>query len=115
MVRVEYTQELAARVIRIYDYLRSHTGPSVWDLDHVPVHYHHLGAGYGQPPPASEQAIITLARAEGILIEHVYTAETFGGFVDLVAHISADEPAALIHTGGTPSLFAQFSLFKTID
>ena len=120
LVSVEYGQaELAARVNRIYDDLRTHTGLTVPDLDEVPVHYHmdYLGAGYGQPTVASEQAIVSLARTEGILIEHVYTAKTFAGFVDLIerGHIPADEPAGIIHTGGTPSLFSQFGLFKTIE
>ncbi|WP_245444823.1 1-aminocyclopropane-1-carboxylate deaminase/D-cysteine desulfhydrase [Pseudaminobacter soli (ex Li et al. 2025)] len=119
LVSVEYGQaELAARVNRIYDDLRRHTGLTVPDLENVPVHYHmdYLGDGYGQPTPQSEQAIISLARTEGILIEHVYTAKTFAGFVDLAVrgHIPEDEPACLIHTGGTPSLFSQFGMFKSI-
>lgn len=118
LVSVEYGQaELAARISRIYDDLRHHTKLPVPDLDDVPVHYHmdYLGGGYGQPTSVSEQAIISLARTEGILIEHVYTAKTFAGFTALAqgGQIPADEPACLIHTGGTASLFSQFGMFKS--
>lgn len=120
LVSVEYEQaELEARIRRIYEGIGERTGLSVGGLDQAPLHCHmdHLGGGWGVPTPASEAAIIAFARTEGILVEHVYTAKTCAGFLDLVANgaIPPDEPACLIHTGGTASLFAQREQFRTVS
>jgi len=119
LVSVEYSRaELAARVTRIYDDLRRHTGFDVPDMDRLPVRYHmdHLGAGYGLPTMASEQAILRFARTEGVVLEHVYTGKTFAAFLDLTQSdaLPPGEAACVIHTGGTASLFSQFDLFRTL-
>ncbi|MFV0332676.1 MAG: 1-aminocyclopropane-1-carboxylate deaminase/D-cysteine desulfhydrase [Tropicimonas sp.] len=118
LVSVEYGQaELAARIARICGDLAVHTGFAMPDLDAPGLHYHmgQLGPGYARPTPAAEAALLTLARSEGILLEHVYTAKTFAGFLDCVHNgvIPAGEPACMVHTGGTASLFAQFHLFRS--
>ncbi|WP_306228023.1 pyridoxal-phosphate dependent enzyme [Bosea beijingensis] len=120
LVSVEYEQaELEARIRRIYEGIGQRAGLAVRDLGEAPLHYHmaHLGGGWGVPTPESETAIIAFARTEGILVEHVYTAKTCAGFLDLVADgtIPPDEPACIIHTGGTASLFAQRALFRTVS
>ncbi|WP_293808531.1 pyridoxal-phosphate dependent enzyme [uncultured Bosea sp.] len=120
LVSVEYEQaELEARLQRIYDGIAQRTGLSVGGLDRAPLHYHmdHLGGGWGVPTPEAEAAIVAFARTEGILVEHVYTAKTCAGFLDLVASggIPADEPACIIHTGGTASLFSQREQFRTVS
>ena len=120
LVSVEYEQaELEARLRRIYDGIAQRTGLSVGGLDRAPLHCHmdHLGGGWGVPTPESEAAIVAFARTEGILVEHVYTAKTCAGFLDLVASggIPADEPACILHTGGTASLFSQREQFRTVS
>lgn len=119
LVSVEYgAAELAARTQLIYDGLARHTGfavPGFATLD-VTCHMDWLGAGYGQPTNEAERAILTLARTEGILLEHIYTAKTFAAFLALCTSgvIPAGEAAAMIHTGGVPSLFSQFDLFRSL-
>jgi 1-aminocyclopropane-1-carboxylate deaminase/D-cysteine desulfhydrase-like pyridoxal-dependent ACC family enzyme len=120
LVSVEYGQaELEERTRRIYDGIDQRTGLAVGGFAEAPLHYHmaHLGGGWGVPTPESEAAIVAFARIEGILIEHVYTAKTCAGFLDLVANggIPPDEPACIIQTGGTASLFAQRELFRTVS
>lgn len=120
LVSVEYGQaELEARIRRIYEGIVALTGLAVGGLGQAPLHYHmdHLGGGWGVPTPESEAAIIAFARTEGILVEHVYTAKTCAGFLDLVADgtIPPDEPACVIHTGGTASLFSQREQFQTVN
>ncbi|MFZ5908965.1 MAG: 1-aminocyclopropane-1-carboxylate deaminase/D-cysteine desulfhydrase [Chloroflexota bacterium] len=64
---------------------------------------------YGQPSPGCVQAIHTLARMEGILLDPVYTGKAFGGLLDLMERGSLggrDEPVIFLHTGGLPALFA---------
>lgn len=120
LVSVEYGQaELVARVARIYDGLAAMTRLSVPVIGDLPIHYHmdYLGSGYGQPTPEAEQALLMLAREEGILTEYVYTAKTLAGFIDLTTngHITGHEAACFLHTGGVPSLFSQFNKFQTLD
>ncbi|MGO4170795.1 1-aminocyclopropane-1-carboxylate deaminase/D-cysteine desulfhydrase [Bosea sp. TAF32] len=119
LVSVEYAlTELAGRVRAIYEGLRERTGLDVDSLEAAPLHYHmgYLGDGWGAPTPASEAAILSFARTEGILIEHVYTAKTCACFLERVADggIAGGEPACVLHTGGTAALFSQFSLFRTL-
>ncbi len=64
---------------------------------------------YGQPSRACVDAIHTLARTEGILLDPVYTGKAFGGLLDLMERGSLggrDEPVIFLHTGGLPALFA---------
>lgn len=61
-----------------------------------------IGEGYGMPTPASEEALRTLARTEGIVLDPVYTAKAFAG---LMAHVRegrfrSDETVLFWHTGG---------------
>lgn len=119
-VSVEYGQaELEARIRRIYEGISERTGIRVDRLDQAPLHYHmaHLGGGWGVPTPESEAAMVAFARTEGILVEHVYTAKTCAGFLDLVANgaIPPGEPACILHTGGTASLFSQREQFLTVN
>lgn len=65
-----------------------------------------VGAGYGIPTPAGLDALHTLARKEGILLDPVYTSKALAG---LFAHVRAgrlDGAAIFLHTGGNPALFA---------
>jgi 1-aminocyclopropane-1-carboxylate deaminase/D-cysteine desulfhydrase-like pyridoxal-dependent ACC family enzyme len=116
LVGVEYDQtELASRVRRAYQALAELVGEEapVFDPGHVHYHMDYLGEGYARPTHASEEAILTLARTEGMLLEHIYSAKTFAGFLDLVRRrmFPPTEPVCVIHTGGVPSLFAQFESF----
>lgn len=119
LVSVEYGQaELAARVARIYDGLRSATQLAAPSVEDLPIHYHmdYLGEGYGRPTPEAEKALLMLARAEGILTEYVYTAKTLAGFIDIAGNgcLPAGEASCILHTGGVPSLFSQFDLFRSL-
>ncbi|SDN40861.1 pyridoxal-phosphate dependent enzyme [Ensifer sp. YR511] len=120
LVSVEYGQaELAARVARIYDDLKSNTQLQAPSFEELPIHYHmdYLGDGYGRPSPDAERALIMLARTEGILTEFVYTAKTAAAFLELSenGYIPNDEACCFLHTGGVPSLFSQFDLFRSLD
>ncbi len=71
----------------------------------------HVGRAYGLPTEAGVAAIRTVARAEGILMDPVYTGKAMGA---LFAHIRAgrvpaDRPVVFVHTGGAPALFAYAS------
>jgi D-cysteine desulfhydrase family pyridoxal phosphate-dependent enzyme len=63
---------------------------------------------YGVPSQGCHQAIRLLARAEGILLDPVYTGKAFAGMLDLIekGQLGSDEPIVFLHTGGLPALFA---------
>jgi 1-aminocyclopropane-1-carboxylate deaminase/D-cysteine desulfhydrase-like pyridoxal-dependent ACC family enzyme len=83
-----------------------------------PLHFHpaqvpliegeYCGEAYAIPSPAGEAALRRMARAEGILLDPVYTAKAFAGLLDLVEHklLGDKEPVIFLHTGGNPALFA---------
>lgn len=68
----------------------------------------YLGPGYGLASPEGREALDLLARTEGILLDPVYTAKALAALIDDVrrGRVSDDRPVILIHTGGTPALFA---------
>jgi len=120
LVSVEYGQaELSACVQRAYDSIVKLVGDDAPEFDHARIHYHmgFLGEGYACPTPRGEEAILTFARTEGIVLEHIYTAKTFACFLDFARRhvIPPTEPACVIHTGGVPSLFGQFEEFRAIS
>ena len=65
-----------------------------------------VGEGYGIPTPASLDALRTLARKEGILLDPVYTSKALAGLFAHVRDGRLDGEAIFLHTGGNPALFA---------
>ena len=72
------------------------------------VHDEYVGPGYAIPTPASDEAIRLFARAEGIILDPVYTAKAAAGMVEHVrqGRFRSDQTIVFLHTGGTPALFA---------
>jgi 1-aminocyclopropane-1-carboxylate deaminase/D-cysteine desulfhydrase-like pyridoxal-dependent ACC family enzyme len=68
----------------------------------------YTGSRYGVPSPDGQDAILRLARTEGILLDPVYTGKAFAGLLDLVEKggLGSNEPIIFLHTGGLPALFA---------
>lgn len=68
----------------------------------------YVGERYGIPTPAGLEAIRTVARCEGILLDPVYTSKAMAALID---HIQTgklgkdDEPVVFLHTGGYAALF----------
>lgn len=75
----------------------------------VEVHDGYVGPGYGVPTPAMRDAVVLLARTEGILLDPVYTGKAMAGLIDLVqkGRFRKDEVVVFLHTGGIPALFAE--------
>ena len=65
--------------------------------------------GYEQPNEASTQAILTLARKEGLLIDPVYTGKGFAGMLDYLktGKVPPGSNVVFLHTGGATALFAE--------
>ncbi len=67
----------------------------------------YLGGGYGIVGELEREAIRTMARTEGVLLDPVYTGRAFGGLLDLIRRgaFSRGERVLFWHTGGTAGLF----------
>lgn len=72
------------------------------------IHDDFVGRRYGDPTAACLDAIVRLARTDGLLLDPVYSGKMAAGF--LAHHAMGRRPAGqtivLIHSGGTPALFA---------
>ena len=67
----------------------------------------YIGAGYGQPTRGMEEAVLMLARQEGILLDPVYSGKAMAGLIDLIRKgtIGKGETVVFLHTGGQAGLF----------
>jgi len=68
------------------------------------------GEGWGCPTIQSDRMVFDFPRLEGIFVEKVYTSKTLAGMIDIIKkeRIPVGEGACFWHTGGLPSVFAQF-------
>lgn len=76
-----------------------------------------LGPGYGIPTSAMIEAVRSVARTEGLLLDPVYGGKAFAGLMaDLRGGVFADGSAVLfVMTGGVPGLHAYRSVFDDSD
>ncbi len=75
--------------------------------DEIHVEDGYLGGGYAVISDLERDAIRTMAQAEGILLDPVYTGRAFGGLLDLIQQgtFQPRERVLFWHTGGTGGLF----------
>jgi len=101
--------ELKAQVADLATRTIHHLGRShSFTAGDIRVNADYLGGGYAIMGDLERDAIRLLARAEGILLDPVYTGRAFGGLLDRLRR-GAFEPGQNIlfwHTGGTPALYA---------
>lgn len=81
-----------------------------WDLDitldDIRLFDAYTGEGYGLPSDDGLEAIKTLARSEGLIVDHIYTGKAFAGLLDLSKkEYFGDKNVIFLHTGGSPALF----------
>lgn len=100
--------------------LASHTAarlgrPHTFTANDILVNADYLGGGYGILGDLEREAVTRMARAEGILLDPVYTGRAFGGLLDLLRKgpDSLPKPTSgklqnilFWHTGGQPALYA---------
>ncbi len=77
--------------------------------EQIYVNDQYIGKGYGIPTEADIKAIRIFARAEGILLDPVYTGRAAAGMIDLIQKgiILPETKLLFWHTGGNPALFAE--------
>jgi L-cysteate sulfo-lyase len=74
----------------------------------------YVGDGYGVPTESMNEAVLMLARDEGLLFDPVYSGKGLAGMIDLIRNGSlADGNIVFLHTGGSAALFAYADQLKT--
>ncbi len=97
------------RIATLSQSAATHYGiPCALTPDEVDVREEYYGEGHGVTTIAGRDAVHTVARMEGILLDLTYTGKAMSGLIDLVrkGHFSQSERVVFVHTGGIPSLFA---------
>ena len=79
---------------------------------HVETGY--IGKGYNEPEPRVREAIYTMARHEGILLDPCYTGKMFAGVLSMIKEkkIKLGRQVILVHTGGMPGLYTKAHRIK---
>jgi L-cysteate sulfo-lyase len=82
--------------------------------DAVVANCDYVGPGYGQPTPGMTEAVLMLARLEGVLLDPVYSGKAMAGLIDLIrkGEIGRDETVVFLHTGGAVGLFGYNGVFE---
>jgi D-cysteine desulfhydrase family pyridoxal phosphate-dependent enzyme len=67
----------------------------------------YVGAGYGIPSTQGDEAIESLARTEGLILDPVYTAKAMAALIDWVrkGKLTENDNVMFWHTGGQLALF----------
>ena len=75
----------------------------------------YVGTGYGVPTEAMNEAVLLLARTEGLLFDPVYSGKALAGMIDLVqkGEFSDASNIVFLHTGGSAALFAYLGQLNT--
>ena len=75
--------------------------------DDIIVHDAYLGEAYAKITPQARDAILRVARLEGIFLDPVYTGKAMAGLIDLVEHETFAPGSTILfwHTGGAPGIF----------
>jgi len=101
-------KDFPSSVARLASEVCEHLGESITfaSADVPLVEGTYVGEAYGRPSAAGNAALERLARAEGVLLDPVYTAKAFAGLLGEAQRFGPDEPVVFLHTGGVPALFA---------
>ena len=88
--------------------------PGVVKREQVVANCDYIGQGYGFPAPSTIEAIETLARLEGILLDPVYSGKGMAGLIDLCrkGFFKRGQTIVFLHTGGAAGLFGYTESFN---
>ncbi len=82
--------------------------PGVVGRDDIIADCNYIGPGYGEPTESMNEAVLMLARLEGLLFDPVYSGKALAGMIDYVRSGRFDNASTIVflHTGGAVGLFA---------
>jgi L-cysteate sulfo-lyase len=76
--------------------------------DDIIADCNYIGPGYGEPTESMNEAVLMLARFEGLLFDPVYSGKALAGMIDYVreGRFAKGQKIVFLHTGGSAGLFA---------
>ncbi len=76
--------------------------------DDIVADCNYVGPGYGEPTAGMNEAVLLLARREGLLVDPVYSGKALAGMIDYIraGRFGREQKLAFLHTGGVAALFA---------
>ena len=82
--------------------------PGIVAREDVAANCNYVGDGYGVPTESMNEAVMMLARFEGLLLDPVYSGKGLAGMIDLIRNGEFDDANNIVflHTGGSAALFA---------
>ena len=82
--------------------------PGSVSRDDIVADCNYIGPGYGEPTEAMNEAVLMLARLEGLLFDPVYSGKALAGMIDYIrkGRFGKGEKIVFLHTGGSAGLFA---------
>lgn len=89
--------------------------PGVVQRSDVVANCDYVGEGYGLATESMNDAVMLLARLEGLLFDPVYSGKGLAGMLDLVksGHFAGANNIVFLHTGGVAGLFGYADILKT--
>ena len=81
--------------------------PGVVQREDIVANCDYVGEGYGIPTQAMNDAVMLLARLEGLLFDPVYSGKGLAGMIDLIGkgYFEGARDIVFVHTGGSAGLF----------
>jgi len=82
--------------------------PGAVSREDIVADCNYIGPGYGEPTESMNEAVLMLARLEGLLFDPVYSGKALAGMIDYIREGRFDDTGAIVflHTGGAAGLFA---------
>jgi L-cysteate sulfo-lyase len=82
--------------------------PGVVSREDIIADCNYIGVGYGVPTDSMNEAVLMLARFEGLLFDPVYSGKALAGMIDYIrqGRFDQSETIVFLHTGGAAGLFA---------
>lgn len=108
-------EEQIDKVWRVAEPTAEYVGsPGCVRREDIKVNTDYTGEGYGLSTPEMEEAVLMLARLEGILFDPVYSGKGLAGMIDLVrkGYFDQSENIVFLHTGGSAGLFGYSSILS---
>jgi len=89
--------------------------PGIVAREDVVANCDYVGDGYGIPTESMNEAVMLLARLEGLLFDPAYSGKALAGLIDLVrnGHFADADNIVFLHTGGSAALFAYVGDLQT--
>jgi len=74
----------------------------------------YVGSGYGEHTDSMNEAVLMLARLEGLLFDPVYSGKALAGMIDHVrqGRFEKGQQIVFLHTGGSAGLFAYADMLE---